>query len=252
MSELWGEFFRKLEKITQGNTNAESLNYATHISLKYKYIYIETPKVACSSIKMALQRLELQMRDFERNDFEDLHVREFSPLLQLSQLPNFEQHLIGSDFFKFCFVRNPYTRLLSCYLDKIVKPKTYKEKKGLMKFMGLDNNEIDYPISFNDFISQIEKQSLLDMDYHWRPQTYLTCQSTIKYDFIGKLESFNSDFGVVGKMISSELDSYYSPEVRHQTDANKMLAEYYNDDLYNRVYNIYKLDFENFSYNKNP
>lgn len=250
MADIWADFFNKLEVITQGNTDAESLNYATHLSLRYQYIFVETPKVACSSIKMALQRLELEMPDFERKNFEDLHVREFSPLLQLTQLPNFEQHLKGSDFLKFCFVRNPYTRLLSCYLDKIINPSIPKEKESLMKFMGLNADDIAYPISFSDFVDQIEKQSLLEMDYHWRPQTYLTCQSTIKYDFIGKLEKFENDFNEVGKKISPEIGKYYSPEVRHQTDANNMLKKYYDKDLFSRVYDIYKVDFDNFSYNK--
>jgi hypothetical protein len=250
MADLWNIFFKKLEKITEGKTNAESLNYATHISLKHKYIFIETPKVACSTIKISLQRLELEKESFNRDRFEDVHVREFSPLLQLTQLPDFEEYLERNDFFKFCFVRNPYSRLLSCYLDKILNPTVFKEKESVLAFMGLNINDIDYPISFGDFVSVIEKQSLLEMDYHWRPQTYLTCQSTIKYDFIGKLENFENDFNHASKYISPELDKYYSPEVRHQTGANKRLQKYYDDDLFERVYNIYEVDFVNFSYTK--
>ena len=251
MTNLRKEFYEKVEKLTEGNTSADSFNYATHISLKHKYIFVETPKVACSTIKMVLQRLELEMEDFIRDEFEDLHIREFSPLLQLMQLPNFEDYFFRHDFYKFCFVRNPYDRLLSCYLDKIANPIISKEKEFLINYMGLDEiKDGDHNISFRKFVEVIQKQSLLEMDYHWRPQTYLTCQSSIDYDFIGKLESFDDDFKIISKNISKNMNKYYSPEIRHHTNANKLLDKYYDDDLYDRVYNIYEADFINFSYNK--
>ncbi len=251
MTKLWKEFYEKIEVLTDGKTSAESFNYAVHISLKHKYIFVETPKVACSTIKMALQRLELEMEDFIRDEFEDLHIREFSPLLQLAQLPNFEDYFLRNDFYKFCFVRNPYNRLLSCYLDKIKNPMITKEKEFLLSYMGLDRiRDAKHHIDFRDFVEAIERQSLLEMDYHWRPQSYLTCQSNIDYDFIGKLESFNDDFKVVSGNISKKMNKYFSPEIRHYTNANKLLDKYYDYDLFDRVYNIYEVDFINFSYDK--
>jgi len=249
--DIWTSFFNQLDKITEGKTSSESLNYATHISLKHKYIFVETPKVACSSIKLTLQRLELEMNDLRFDNFKDVHIRNFSPLLQLSQIPKFEVYLKNKDFFKFCFVRNPYSRLLSCYLDKISTTKSLKEKQIILQAMGKEDYEPEYQVSFKDFVGVIENQSLLEMDYHWRPQTYLTCQSTIKYDFVGRIENFENDFDLVGEKISPDFKKYYSKELRHQTDANKLLNEYYDQDLFRRVYDLYKVDFDNFSYNQN-
>lgn len=246
MSDLWSAYINRLNKFAEGNTSVNDLNYATHVSLKYKYIFIETPKVACSTIKMTLQRLELESPNFYRTDFEDLHKRDYSPLLGLQQLPDFENFFERDDFYKFCFVRNPYTRLLSCYLDKIKHPTNFKKK--VLKSMGQDENKIDKFISFEEFVSVIEQQTLLEMDYHWRPQANLTCQNAIKYDFVGRIESFSDNFWSIGKKLSPEFDKYYVPEVRHQTDATNLLDEYYSDKLYARVYNIYKVDFECFSY----
>lgn len=251
MSDIWSDFYKRLDKFTKGNTSSESLNYATHVSLKHKYIYVETPKVACSTIKISLQRLELEMQNLNREEFEDVHIRDFSPLLHLTQLPNFEDYLRSEDYFKFCFVRNPYQRLLSCYLDKIINPISFKEKENILFSMGLETDQNNHNITFNDFVSVIEKQTLLEMDYHWRPQTFLTCQSSINYDFVGKLETFDDDFKEVADNISLDLLEYYLPEVRHQTNSKKLLQNYYDDDLFERVYNIYKVDFLNFSYDKN-
>lgn len=247
MPEIWTDFYNRLEKFTEGKTSTEHLNYATHISLNHKYIFVETPKVACSTIKISLQRLELGLEKFERAHFEDVHVRDFSPLLHLTQLPNFEEYLVSKDYFRFCFVRNPYNRLLSCYLDKIAGPEKYKERISLLDFMGLDAN---HQLSFREFVEAIESQSPLEMDYHWRHQSYLTCQTTIQYDFVGKLESFDFDFKKVSEHLSPEMHKYYLSEVRHQTNANQLLLKYYDKDLFDRVYDIYEVDFLNFSYNK--
>ena len=248
MSGLWGDYVKRLGRLTEGNTSTEDLNYGVNVSLKYKYIFIETAKVACSTIKLTLQRLELEDPYFEREDFEDLHLREYSPLIKLQQLPNFESYLERDDFYIFCFVRNPYTRLLSCYLDKINKPTNFK--KMVLKSMGLNENDIDHPISFEEFIGVVEQQAPIEMNNHWRPQAHLICLNTIKYNKIGRLESFSDDFSLIGGQLSSDFGKYYAPEIRHQTDANSLLKKYYNDDLYARVYNIYKIDFLSFSYDR--
>ncbi len=251
MSNLWGSYFQKLDVLTEGKTSAEDLDYAVHASLKYKYIFVETPKVACSTIKTTLQRLELEDPEFVREQFEDLHVREFSSLLKLHQLPNFENYLTRDDFTIFCFVRNPYNRFLSCYLDKIEKPIHVTEfKQKVLKSMGLDEGNIEQHVSFEDFVTVVENQSSLEMDYHWRTQTYLTCHNKINYNFIGKLESFESDFFTVGKRLSVDFEKYYTSVTVHQRHAGKQLEKYYTDDLYSRVYKIYEVDFDSFSYNR--
>jgi len=247
MSDLWGRYTKSLEKYID-NSTVKDLNYATHVSLKYKYIYIETPKVACSTVKMTLQRLELEDPDFTRDDFEDLHRREYSPLLKLQQLPDFEKYFTRDDFYTFCFVREPYRRLLSCYLDKICQPTNFK--KMVLKSMGLDGSDVHHNISFSEFISVVESQRPAEMDYHWRPQYYLTCQKNITYDYVGRLENFAADFFEVGKKISPNFNQYYIPEIRHKTNANTLLHQYYNEDLYARTYKIYEIDFMNFGYNK--
>jgi sulfotransferase famil protein len=103
------------------NLPYECLNYGANISLMHKYIYIETAKCGCSTIKLTLQRLELGDVNYKRDDFEEIHVREYSPLLTPRQVGSFRNLLNRPDYIKFCFVRNPYTRLLSAYLDKFVR-----------------------------------------------------------------------------------------------------------------------------------
>ncbi|MGB5264133.1 MAG: sulfotransferase family 2 domain-containing protein, partial [Lutimonas sp.] len=184
MVSLWSGYFDNLSKYAKFTT-LEQLNYAVYVSLKEKYVFVETAKVACSTIKLTLQRLELNDRNFSRENFQDVHDRAYSPLLKLQQIPNFEQALKNDNFFRFCFVRNPYTRTLSAYLDKILG-NSAREKSIILSQLGHDMRDMSIHISFEEFISAIEKQPISMMDNHWRHQYYSTYQETIRYDFIGR------------------------------------------------------------------
>lgn len=223
-------------------------NYSLNISLKHRYVYVETPKVACSTIKLTLQKFEIQDPDFVPEDFEDIHNRNFSPLLGPTQVGPLKKFLHRRDIIKFCFVRNPYTRLLSCYLDKIAGNKPHKS--SILRQLGDNPSQLEIPISFQQFIDAVAQQPITFMDPHWRPQYYQTFQDTIKYNIIGKFERFHEDFTRIANSISEKLLYYYHHEHRHQTNAMQFVREYYNDEIAEKVFNIYKVDFDAFNYPK--
>ncbi len=143
-----------------------AFDYGLNMSLRHSYVYVETPKVACSSIKSTLLRLELDDPGFYRVDFEDVHNRAFSPLLKPSQIGDLDQFLARSSIFKFCFVRNPYSRLLSAWLDKIAGNR--KQKAQVLLQLGHDPNRLDREISFEKFVRAVVAQPVSVMDPHWR------------------------------------------------------------------------------------
>ena len=116
------------------HVSRDDFEYSINVSIKHRYVYIETPKVGCSTIKDTLQRMELDYPDLQRSDPEMIHDRNYSPLLRPAQTWGLDRLLHSRDFFVFCFVRNPYTRLLSAYLDKIVKGLT--PKRNILAAMG--------------------------------------------------------------------------------------------------------------------
>jgi chondroitin 4-sulfotransferase 11 len=79
---------------------------------QYRAVYVEVPKVACSSIKIALAGL-LGI---------DLAASGGDP--HKAPLPTPASRPSGSalypGLFSFAFVRNPWDRLVSCYRDKIL------------------------------------------------------------------------------------------------------------------------------------
>lgn len=144
----------------------EEFEYDINISLKHKYVYVETAKVGCSTIKDTLQRMELDYPELIRDDFEDIHHRNKSPLLSPSQTCGLDRILNNSNYFVFCFIRNPYVRLLSVYLDKIVKG--YPQKRFILTAMGEDPSNFSKEISFLEFVDVVCEQEVHQMNPHWK------------------------------------------------------------------------------------
>jgi hypothetical protein len=225
------------------------LNYATNISFIHKYVYIETPKVACSSIKLILQRIEL--KDFNLNkDMDILHNREYSPLLKPTQVGDFGEIIKKKEFFKFCFVRNPYTRILSAYLDKIAsKNEDTFRKHCIYTQLGYDFRSTEQTISFKDFVRSISTHPIKMMDPHWRPQYYQTLQDFVDYDFIGRFESIERDIEFVVKKIAGRKGKKYITQSRtHKTGADSLIRQYYTEEIRDMVYTKYRKDFNYFGY----
>ena len=224
----------------------EQLNYLVNISLQRSYIYVETPKVACSSIKVMLQRLELNdpALDFPVSDF--IHLRAHSPLLAPVQVGRFRALLDSASMFRFAFVRDPYARLLSAYLNKIAG--NTPEKKDVLNRLGLSADILETPVSFAQFISVVEATAPLERDLHWREQTLVLQPDIIRYDFIGRFEQFDRDIRQVFHRIGPDAETWWHREDRHGTGASQRMDAFYTPDVRARVHAIYAADFETFGY----
>lgn len=226
--------------------SVKDLIHATHISLRHKYVFVETPKVACSSIKLTLQRWELEDRTFRPRLFEDIHRKEASPLWSPDNIDELLRILDNPEFIKFCFVRHPYTRLLSCYLDKICRNRLQKE--SIFSVLGFDPKNRAQKISFATFVDGIGKQSICEMDPHWRPQYVQTFQNVISYDMVGRFESLETEFGNVAEKLGGDALRYFLREDRNQTNASLRIAEFLTDDIRSKLSTIYEVDFREFDY----
>jgi len=225
----------------------ESANYLTHWSMKHQYIYVETPKAGCTSIKRVLQLAEVddQLDQIPGN----VHDRQASPVPRISDAPAaFTAAARSTDFFKFCFVRNPYTRILSAYLDKVVSNKWEWSRRA----QGLGFAETDAP-SFMAFLSAIEKQPPRDRDIHWAPQTQLLSLPSFCYDYIGRFEAFAADFTAVCQVLGltpEQSDRDYGK--RHATRAATKLREYMTDEAIDLIKQMYQDDFRHLGYGWAP
>jgi len=223
-------------------------NYQVNISLKHKYVYLEVAKAACSTIKKRL--IDYEVAPLSYGD-RKIHTDNFSsPFVKPFQLDSTAlQHILFSgEFYRFSFVRNPYARVLSAYLDKIVQHKPQVRK--VLRILGLPDDDdavAGTDLTFEQFVESIENTPLKSLDHHWRPQYLQLMHPLLKLDFIGKVESFEDDWSEVASRIGLSGDAGENV-LWHQTGARKKFKQYYNFGLQERVRIVYRKDFEIYGY----
>src|SRR5689334_14598047 len=176
-------FFSRANKTLLGAALPEDFIYFCNISQKYRYFYLATPKVACTTAILTLQKAELEDINVSA-DPPDVHDREHSPLLKPMQVGRLSALLESPEYFKFCFVRNPFTRLLSCYLDKIAgeHPVTFFQKSLILRQLGRQLDDMLQFVSFEEFVDAVAAQRLEEMESHWSVQWHHLCEGRIPFD----------------------------------------------------------------------
>ena len=231
---------------------ADQLVYAVNISRRYRYVYMENPKTGCSSLKSALAELESKGRDAGLNpaDWNNYHDRSISPFARLDDLrdPESLSSLLRRKYKFISFVRNPYTRLLSCYRDKILG--NGEQKRPILDRLGRAGAALDTPVSFAEFVAAVIGQSDLEMNPHWRVQTSHILHPLIPYDFIGRFERYVEDYAECFRVLGIPAEEI--PEYRHfnrsRGDSGENCRKYYDSGLQEQVYRRYQKDFELLGY----
>ena len=165
----------------------------------YRAVYVETPKVACTSIKTALAEvLGISLRSANS----DPHRVEWPTAERSSS----RSGRLFPGLFSFAFVRNPWDRLVSCYRDKIrgeVEGYTYFTiRPGVANCLARFDAFIP-GMSFADFVVAVASIRDEDADGHFRSQhTFVTDEEgKIGVDFIGRFERLAEDFRFVQERI---------------------------------------------------
>jgi len=145
--------------------------------------------------------------------------------------------------YKFVFVRNPYTRTLSAYLDKIAKGK--RKPSALVA-------RSDPPPSFVSFCRYLADGGLFE-NGHWAPQSASLLIPADQFDFIGKLENFDADFRCVLDRITPAGSGHpVKTFASNRTGANERLKAYYTHEAAEIVARQFAEDFDVFGYSPHP
>jgi hypothetical protein len=209
-------------------------------NMKYKYIvhderkfvYLWSHKVACSSVKAALLPLfDLDTTPYETT-FKD-GTRRFNVhrVFDSTDYQIGKDQLLGGldkqyrDYFKFAFVRNPWDRLVSCYLDKIVRNELSPKMEASAVSAGV---EYYANMPFAEFVEAVHQISDENANTHFRSQYLTVCgpDGEPMADVVGRFESLREDFARVAEEIG--VPGLELPE-RHPKSLSKRGSLHYRE-----------------------
>jgi len=200
------------------------------VSDKHRFAFCGIPKVGTKSVSAAL---------FGSPEVAAFFVdrRAVAPAATNGQ---YERH------FKFSFVRNPWSRVVSCYCDKIqiLRPTPIGKLSIMAKHRGLAPD-----LSFEAFVQWLCSSEGNDQcaDRHWMSQHRFVCDNRgrVFCDFIGRLESIETDFQQVCRALG--LPSLMLPHSNRSRQAHRY-RDLYNERTRKLVSERYARDIEIFGY----
>jgi hypothetical protein len=252
---------------------------------KHKFIYQPITKVACKTIKTWMISL------LKEDIIDRTGEHEFGKAMESKHMnePDFNIHthsieVFGSvrifegklypiyhtdeiiDYFKFTFVRNPWSRIVSSYLEKFRNPNgfTYRNatkineilKSQWSKELSSKYFDSDGILSFEGFVYFLYEEyenavgfESFAFDVHWLPQYIINDMYIKDFDFIGKIENFEDDFDKILKKLNINIKLNYN--IGSNSHNFQKTYKFYEDreDLVYKISEIYKEDIKRYDYN---
>lgn len=205
------------------------------ISHDKKFIFIHIPKTGGSSIYKALG-------GDRRNDPQHGYSKKLKFQLQHATASELRTHEFISEskfkeYFKFCFVRNPWDLAVS----------EWKWRIENLPFLSLDRYAQP---TFKDFIKKAPNWKGLTgrrIRRHLLPQYYFVHdrEDNLIVDYVGRFETLGKDFKVIcSKIGASDLEL---PSI-NQSRRVQSYKEYYDEETFEIVGKQYKVDIDFFNY----
>jgi chondroitin 4-sulfotransferase 11 len=183
-------------------------------------IFIHIQKTAGKSIRQALGLKKSAKHKFAQQRRDECSVDEWN------------------NTFKFTFVRNPWDRLISCYM--------YRTQGGNGTVEDRERARL-YPDNFTEFCDNIDafislpNESMFIPQYRWISDE----KDNLLVDFVGKVENIEADF----QHVCNELGIKRHVKLPHiNKSVHGDYREYYNKNTQLIIAKVYEKDIERFGY----
>jgi hypothetical protein len=158
---------------------------------------------------------------------------------------------VFKDYFKFTFVRNPYTKLFSAYgyLLKRLQQTDYT------KIRNTTENK-DYFVDFKTFVKNYKKVNNISYSHGFVTQydTLIDHAGIINMNYIGKQENLDNDLVEILTILGVDIKHFYEicrdKESNHSKKNIKNMLDSYDEETFLFVNEYFKKDFDVFGYTK--
>jgi len=209
------------------------------VNHKFKAIFVHIPKTAGQSMEqMEFAGFEAEKKHFSLSMFE-------KEITEMGKDPN--------EYYKWCFSRNPYSRLVSAYTWGI-----NNHRKEYLSDITSFEDFIDKIEQFYDFNEESSKRCLTEppswiqkrIGIHVAPQTDFINGMASNVDFIGKFEKIEDDF----EKLCDNIENHSGMRIQNRKlsiigkTKHKHFMKYYTRRTLDKINRIYKNDFKVFKY----
>ena len=221
----YGEVVNRTDWIMQPGWDNSPIVLTSH-----RLLLFTTPKVGCTVLRQLARRM-MGLSDWQRANTNIPHNPKHNGLRYLRDFSEKEatEMMTSNHWTRAIFLRDPHSRILSAYIDKVVKTDHVKRMCG------------HQPSSFEEFIK------MECTDPHWDPQRSNVDDKWWPYiNFVGYIETAAADMEQLLRRVGA-WEQYGSngwgdgaifkskATVPHATNAKSKLEEYYNEKLWQMV-----------------
>ena len=208
-----------------------------NISHRREYLYFVVPKCASRTIRSALgphTDVGYPVDDFQQH----MTVSQF-------KATQYAEHF--DHYFKFTFVRNPYDRLYSGYMQDRFAAANYAEwtevKKPIFDVIGDDFNRY-----VREYVAAQSGEHAWDYVCFWPMAAFATDDGKFCIDWFGRAETVDADLAVLSQKLGMPIHKEKDMNVRVKaTGQLKYLAQFERSTV-ELVNELYANDFDLFGY----
>ncbi|XP_046329107.2 carbohydrate sulfotransferase 11-like [Haliotis rufescens] len=229
---------------------------------KYKILYCQVPKVACTNWRRVMLILTGKMNTSEPMELKAsaVHGAYDDYLTYLSDLPINDIKYRLKNYYKFVFTREPFERILSAYRNKFKGNNPFFHKrygKNIVRRYRVNswNTKPDgKDVSFNEYVHYLTDYTRREpLNEHWEKMTELCHPCLIKYDLVSSYDDLETDsVRLLDKIGASRILQFpkRSASYKH-AGTEELLRQYYSQIppvMLDQLMEVYYPDFLMFRY----
>jgi len=234
------------------------------INYDLKAIFFHSVKCGGNFCKFLLHQYGFMdtCRDIHENyiDFVDneLYIKDIKDKHTIRKMGKYRYYYSHQDcnkeymdnYFKFTFVRNPYSKIVSAYMYL-----TRRLNSDNNTIRGLEENP-EYFADFATFVKNYKSVNNISFFHAFIPQYEHIVDFSMNpvFQYIGKQENLNNEliniFSLLGIKEFKYIEQFMKVTKHNESEYEKSISEYFDEQTFNFVNDFFKKDFEAFGYKR--